>query len=141
MTAMLQRIHSFSLSLIPPGTVLIVHLVRHHFRPDLIILDVVAHFAGGFAIAWMAHILLKGMKARKEIPSETPSWLVYYVMIATVFVAGVLWEFMEWGLDTFLGTVTQFTIPETMGDLFMDVSGGLAFLLLLSILQRRDRRG
>lgn len=126
-----QRFKYLTLSLIPPTTVLVIHLIRYQIRPDLPILDVVAHFFGGLAIAWMGIILVRGLRDINDIPPETPHWLTDYAVLGTVFIAGVLWEFMEWGADTFLGTHSQFTIPETMGDLLMDFLGGLLFLLIV----------
>lgn len=127
------------LSLVPPTVVLFVHLFRQTYWPELWTLDPVAHFCGGFAIAWMAKILLDGFRKRKDIPVETPQWFTDYVILASPVFAGVLWEFMEWGMDTFFGTMMQFTIPETMSDLLLDFLGGCLFLLILLVLRRVRR--
>jgi len=129
-----SRLKNLTLSLVPPSTVLFVHLIRYQIRPDLPVLDVVAHFFGGFAIAWMGLILMKGLIARREIPEETPHWFKDYCILGTVALAGVAWEFYEWGSDSVFGTVMQFTIPETMNDLLMDMLGGMLFLLIVHIL-------
>jgi len=126
------KAYSFLLTaFIPPAVVLFTHLFRHGLWPELTYLDVVAHFAGGFAIAWMGMILIKGLRKTELIPTNTPHWFTDYTVLGTVLIAGVFWEFMEWGADTFLGTTTQFTIPETMGDLMMDFLGGLLFLIIV----------
>lgn len=125
-----SRLKNVMTSLAPPAFVLFAHLFRHKYWPELYVLDVVAHYLGGFAIAWMGTILVNGLRERGDVPEETPNWLLQYAVLGSVFIAGVLWEFMEWGADTFLGTMTQFSIPETMGDLFMDVFGGVTFLLM-----------
>lgn len=128
-------------SLLPPATVLAVHLVKYAFYPFPGTWDVGAHFVGGFSIAWMAHIFFGGLKARGVVP-VLPAWLNRYLLISSVFVAGVVWEFYEWASDSFLGTTTQFTIPETMGDLLMDVSGGALFLAILFVIGlNKNRRG
>jgi hypothetical protein len=123
-------------SLIPPAAVLFTHLFRYEIWPQLTALDVVAHFLGGFSIAWMGMILISGLRKRRDIPAETPHWFTDYAVFGTVLIAGVFWEFMEWGSDTFLASTTQFTIPETMNDLLMDTLGGALFIFIYAVRRR-----
>lgn len=141
---MYARLHLFFISLIPPIVVLVVHLVRYHFRPDLAVLDIVAHFCGGFAIAWMGYIFFSGLGRLGSISKETPLWLVEYAILGTVMLAGVIWEFYEWTSDHYFGAHMQFGLTDTMGDLLMDLSGGILFLLVTISVRAwvsKNRRG
>ena len=50
--------------------------------------------------------------------------LSFDVVVITI-AFGVLWEFMEWGTDTFFGLSTQPSLGDTMDDLLADSLGGL----------------
>jgi len=59
-------------------------------------------------------------------------------LIAWAVFAGVLWELFEWGFDYFIATPYRLHymqpgldgLDDTMGDLAMDILGGLVVALL-----------
>ena len=116
-------------SLLPPITVLLLQFSRMHFLPGHPELDYLAHFLGGASIAWMFTIIISYLKAKNLFPI-IPAWLNFYLLFTTVLLIGVGWEFMETIVEHYTGFPMQFTIPETMGDLAMDMFGGAIFLLL-----------
>lgn len=94
------------------------------------------HFAGGAAVAWISWMLWRRWESRGWIAERSPFLLKGLTVWGTVALIGIGWEFMELGFDTFLGTRMQFSIPETMGDLFMDLAGGLFIILFLQLARR-----
>ena len=91
-------------------------------------LDVLLHFAGGFWLAALFVFLLWGRHA-EEFP-RAPS-LSLLVLISLVSLGGVLWEFFEFGYDTFFALPSSLPIAQmgqrdTMEDLFLDILGALA---------------
>lgn len=118
-----------AIALLPPLVVLAIHIARVRFLPALWQADYLMHFLGGFAIAWMFTILANCLLVCGFL-KEVPRWLLYYAIWGTVALIGVGFEFFELLADRYFGTHMQFSIPETMGDLFMDLAGGLVFLII-----------
>lgn len=94
--------------------------------------DKVLHGLGGILIAHLFLRLLNGFCAAwwKKIPA------IYRVLlvVALVVLVGYLWEGYEFLSDYYRGTHYQLSNTDTMGDLFMDLAGGL-FASLLSLLR------
>jgi hypothetical protein len=122
---------------IPPATVLVVHLIRQYLLPEATEYDVVAHAVGGLSIAWMGIILWLRWSSHKWIPKDTPLALRFLTIWGFVALIGVFWEFMEWTCDYFLHTQMQPSLTDTMNDLFMDLLGGMIFLLLFRLWEKQ----
>ena len=118
-------------AILPPIGVLALFFLRILVWPRLGALDVVAHFLGGLSIAWMTLILWKRWTKHGWIPKTVPTWLRDYAVWGTVALVGIVWEFMETIMTVYVGIRMQLSIPETMGDLFMDLSGGFVFLAMI----------
>ncbi len=138
---MMKHIHQFlqdlSYALVPPLVVLILFACRIIVLPTRGELDILAHFLGGLSIAWMTIILWQRWTSHGWIAKKIPTWLRDYTVWGTVGLIGVAWEFMETVLTHYVGVRMQFSIPETMGDLFMDLSGGIVFLIFYRIFGRK----
>jgi hypothetical protein len=117
-------------ALVPPIAVLALHLLRHKYWPDEPNMDIVAHFLGGYAIAWMGVILWARWTQRGWLPTSIPGWLRLWAIWGTVALVGIFWEFHEWLADHFFHTVMQPSITDTMNDFLMDLGGGALFLAL-----------
>lgn len=130
-------VRDVAVALVPPIVVLSVHLFRHQIWPGLPQLDVLAHFLGGVAIAWTAMLLWRSWTAQGFIPSSCPWWLRDFTVWGTVAIAGIFWEFYEWTMDHYFFTVMQPSLTDTMHDFLMDLSGGLLFLVVYSLVSRK----
>jgi len=102
------------------------------------------HFLGGF---WLAMVFLyfnpdfkidpPGI-LRKQNPKfiKLPNYLIVGIMtLGFVILIGVLWEFFEFGYDVLISSKGYFAaaqqgVADTMSDLFFDLLGGLAFLII-----------
>jgi hypothetical protein len=127
-------------SVIPPAVVFFLFVLRIAFLPKSEELDMVAHFAGGFSIAWMAMILWQRWTMHGWIPRTVPLWIRNYAVWGSVALVGIFWEFLEFGLDLFLGWTAQPSVADTMNDFFMDLSGGVLFLILFSLFSIKKPR-
>lgn len=135
-----------AISMMPPFTVLILQMARVQFFPGHGELDNVAHFFGGFSIAWMFTIIVHALReqphllwGRAIIPSPTPTWLTDFTVWGTVALVGIAWEFFEFSMDVIYGFHMQPSLADTMGDLLFDLSGGLLFLLIYRLVIRVKR--
>lgn len=133
MKTLMKLATDIALSLIPPAAVFVLHVCRVIFLPRFYEGDMIMHFSGGVAIAWMGLILWNRFTSHGWIPNNNPWWLRDITIWGGVALAGVFWEFMETWSDMRGGTRMQFSIRETMGDLFLDLSGGLLFIAIYTI--------
>lgn len=53
------------------------------------------------------------------------SYSMAFVVIIFTMAVGVMWEFLEWLSDYFLGSTLQLSVDDTIKDLFVDTIGGL----------------
>ena len=88
-------------------------------------LDMVPHFLGGFWLGSMGIYLF--LRMNFELNSRA---FVFLILLALVSLGGVFWEFFEYGYDKIfaargLGPLAQIDIGDTMGDLFLDLLGGI----------------
>ena len=109
-------------------------------NPDFwLILGPIFHFLGGVL---MAILFLHFLETHGEFSSLRGKWLAVLVLtVSFAALAGVLWEFYEFGLDlVFLKTnvfhEAQPSLEDTMADLFLDLLGGL-FLGALYLWSRK----
>lgn len=100
-------------------------------------LDMLMHFLGGFWVAAAFITLNSKFKIKNlEFIAELPNCLIT-ILITISFVAliGVFWEFYEFLYDIFISSrgysgFLQLSAADTIGDLFFDLLGGLAFFVI-----------
>jgi len=102
--------------------------------------DVLLHFLGG-AWAAIAFFMLCGHLFDGRIFSNTwESSKILLLSISFAAFVGVLWEFHEFILSSVFGAYLQPSLPDTLGDLLMDILGGtvLGLLFLFSGSARKE---
>ena len=90
-------------------------------------LDIPMHFLGGIAITYFfGH----AYRAAAELDLlGRPSALLYVVTVfALTCSSTVFWEIAEFLSDRYLGSHMQKGLEDTLGDMFVGILGGLAFL-------------
>lgn len=96
-------------------------------------IDIPLHFLGG---VWVASIFLwlspeiKFSKPKFFVNKLSPFVINVLFIIAFTVLVGVLWEFFEFSLDILMvfrgySEIFQGDLVDTMGDLLMDILGGL----------------
>ena len=83
------------------------------------VLDIPMHFFGGVIVAWFFVAYVKS----EQHKMSRLAWLV--CIIGGTALVGVVWEFYEWAMDTFVFPETQFMggLNDTLFDLAMDLLG------------------
>ncbi len=90
--------------------------------------DIPLHFLGGVVAALFGAIYFKNQLENLNKFAA----LVFILGFAALI--GVLWEFFEWGVDAFLkAKINQATVSDTLGDLAIDLMGGLAVFWLYNL--------
>lgn len=95
------------------------------FYPAYPRFDIVTHFLGGMAAAIFFTIIFE-----RELLKTDLFFAALFILASTAF-AGVVWEFFEWWMDHYLMPmipnmrISQFSLNDTLGDLFVDMLGGL----------------
>ena len=107
--------------------------------------DIPMHFLGGF---WVAMVFLWLNLKFKILSDSLILQLPYYLITALItlsFVAliGVFWEFFEFLYDVFISSrgysgFMQLGAADMIGDLFFDLFGASAFLIIYRIFNRRQ---
>ena len=96
-------------------------------------IDKLMHLTGGLAVAWLALAFFAHHLDR------LPGFERFLIVVSTVALAGVLWEFAEY-LGQFFPTISHYLsggdLADTLGDLASDLFG--AFLVSLHLLWRRQ---
>lgn len=97
--------------------------------------DKFEHLLGGIVVAWFFSVFLN-----KEL-KLTSKFKAGIIIIATVCLVGVLWEFSEYLSSTYgplyAPIVTKHfyigDLADTLGDILSDLLGGLVFALLYTL--------
>ncbi len=100
--------------------------------------DVLMHFLGGGWIGYVFFLLLGPLFAENYHIREWAKLLI--IALSFVSFAGVLWEFFEFGVTELFGVYLQGSLPDTMGDLFVDLIGGLVVSLFILFISYRKNR-
>ncbi|MCX7616066.1 MAG: hypothetical protein N2Z68_01600 [Patescibacteria group bacterium] len=94
--------------------------------------DIPLHFLGG---GWGALLFFFffGSLFSEERGANHPWERVRILILAIAFASfvGVFWEFGEFILNQYFSVGMEQSIPDTMGDLFLDILGALTFGLFL----------
>lgn len=102
--------------------------VEQEFNSSVWWYDVLLHFLGGFVVAGSAYLFF-------GLERKTLSQFSVLFILASVFVAGVLWEIAQMmdNIPAFVGSVVGSTggLADTFKDMVMDMLGGTAFLFAI----------
>lgn len=107
-----------------PAAVLAIHALTLAFYEAWWPYDIPMHFLGGVSIAVGGAVCIASWKGASFLGS-VPGWFVVMFLVGLTMIFGVLWEFVEFGSDWILHTVNQQGLRDTMGDLAMDLLGGV----------------
>ena len=110
--------------------------------------DIPIHFAATGGVAAMLYLILAKADLLPDLHDDVVALNpTSVVLLSTAFgvTAGVVWEFYEWGVATFLPETTMIVgYTDTIGDLAWDTLGSVVAGLLLALWARRgygtDRR-
>ena len=94
--------------------------------PDV---DIIMHFAGGFAIAFFVSGCFRALP-RGEVNRSRVVLLELLLIGSLTVTAAVFWEFREFAYDQFLGGNRQVSLANTMQDLAMGIMGSGLFILI-----------
>ncbi len=101
-------------------------------------IDIPMHFLGGIVIAYFFHRASINGSQLKLLGKFHPTTHVLLVFFATC-TATVFWEFAEFINDRYFGGHAQAGLVDTLRDMLMGLSGGVA--LLLGLIPRLARHG
>ena len=127
-------IRDIGIAVIPPTIVVVLQYARVFLLPGQSGFDVLAHFLGGFAVAWMSMVILERWRRRKWITIR-PFIFRDYIVFSSVALIGVIWEFWEFIMQFLTGDMYQPSIADTMNDLFMDLCGAIVLIIAYRILR------
>ncbi|HYE59953.1 MAG TPA: hypothetical protein VEA18_02105, partial [Candidatus Kapabacteria bacterium] len=101
-------------------------------------LDIPMHFIGGVVTAWSG-CLAYGEYAKRGLLPKLPLPFFFFCLIGLVSFVGILWECYEFIHDTFFfrGNYFQPSIRDVMGDLILDLLGGMVLFLLYSMRNKK----
>lgn len=99
-------------------------------------MDWVVHAANTGALAAATYILLVRASILTQAQRNPSSEIVLQVAMVGVFL-GVLWEFYEWVVETFVDIRMQVGYVDTIADLAMDLTGSVVAGLALWQLARK----
>ena len=102
--------------------------------------DTIAHFTSGALVAFMAFIVIYVLDQYWDGLTMDIYVMAFFVII-TAMAMGVIWEFMEWASDLYLGTWAQRGNQDTMGDLFLDTLAAIIVAVGGVLLVKRGEMG
>jgi len=90
-------------------------------------LDMPTHFCGGISIAYLTSV---GVVRLAPLLGAIHPLLRAALAIGATAVAAIVWEFMEYLSDLFLGTHLNLGVRDTLSDLFFGLLGATFFVAL-----------
>lgn len=118
-----------------PALVYFLQLARQEWLYGMNQFDPIAHFFGGFAIAYSALVALKLTYPRVQVP--TSLWVMLLVLIGAF--VGILWEwyeFFRFRYDPSPLLANWPWWPDTLYDLFMD-SLGAGLYAVIAVMRKK----
>ena len=100
--------------------------------------DILMHFLGGGWVAYVFFLLFRSFFAENYHIREWGKLLI--IALSFVSFIGVLWEFFEFGVTEVFGVYLQGSLPDTMGDLCVDLIGGLVVSLFILFISYRKHK-
>ena len=113
-----------------PAMVFAAHVVisRARFYIAWPSIDIPMHLLGGVAIAFLLWRAAHGASRAGVTGMPNATGLAVMVLGLTC-AAAVIWECAEFLSDRYLGTRSQLSIADTLGDMVVGISGGVTFLI------------
>jgi len=110
------------------GTHILMSRVFHTYAawPDV---DIIMHFAGGFAIAFFVSGCFRALP-RGEVKRSRVVLLELLLIGSLTATIAVFWEFREFTNDQIFGTNSQISLANTMQDLAVGILGSGLFILV-----------
>ncbi len=124
-------------ALVPPVIVFLVEAAKLELIPEGLDWEPFVHLMGGLSIAWSAAILAARWQKRRIIPKDVPDWFLAYSFLGSAALIGVLWELFEFLMPDRNGWWQQLSLADTIGDLTLDLAGGLILVIFWSILRKQ----
>ncbi len=101
--------------------------------------DKLTHLVSSAAIAFIAFFIAIIAGQRGEIRLTTPTIVAF--ILTTTLAAGAIWEIAEFAIDQVFGTNLQLGNTDTMGDLIMDLIGGMIVAGFAAIILESEGEG
>lgn len=115
-----------TLKLLELGTLLAfcLHVAGHLYAWYVTVpfYDKALHVWGGFIVVWAAFAASQCIPWLWNWRSVTPRQVFFLALVLSLAV-GVVWEFVEYGMDSLFGTREQAGLDDTMQDLLADTAG------------------
>jgi len=110
------------------GTHLLMSRVFYTYAawPDV---DIIMHFAGGFAIAFFVSGCFRALP-REEVKRSRIVLLELLLIGSLTTTSAVFWEFREFANDLWFGTNSQVSLANTMQDLAVGIMGAGLLVLI-----------
>ncbi|PIT92379.1 MAG: hypothetical protein COU08_02645 [Candidatus Harrisonbacteria bacterium CG10_big_fil_rev_8_21_14_0_10_42_17] len=101
--------------------------------------DIVLHYIGGFFSAIFFFYIFGNTRCKQYANFLENKWVTLVLTVSFVALIGVLWEVFEFSFDHLIAArygidMSQLGLVDTMGDLVVDLLGGLAAGLLFVLL-------
>jgi len=96
-------------------------------------IDKPIHFVCGSALSLGLIILVKNLESSQLIRKQRTITKLYIIFTAIITIV-VLWEFMEFALDTFFKTTFQDSLHDTMTDMLLGTIGGIFTLMFYNVI-------
>lgn len=93
-------------------------------------LDMPTHFAGGAAIAYVVDVAARLIGARL---GRVHAAVRALLSVGTAAIAAIVWEFLEFGSDLYLGSHLNLGVSDTLSDLFFGLLGATVCAIALFI--------
>jgi len=95
-------------------------------------IDIPMHILGGFVVAYSFTLILTFLDSKKLM--KIKSKLVYFfIILSSVALITVFWEFYEFILTYFFNLGMQGTLVDTMCDLFLGLLGAMFLFIFKKI--------
>jgi uncharacterized membrane protein YjdF len=97
--------------------------------------DKIAHFVSSITISVLGFVLVLLVDRYSSLQLTRPM-IIFFIVIFTMAL-GAFWEIYEYLFDTFLGTVLQHGLDDTMIDLIFDLFGAIIIAAVGNFYLRR----
>lgn len=102
--------------------------------------DKFVHFQSGLLLSVTGFVLVYTLNETKTASLDlSPGFVAFFAVVFSLAI-GAVWEIAEFAMDTFLHTVWQASIADTMWDLIADGSGALVVSIIGYFWMYRHRR-
>jgi hypothetical protein len=86
-------------------------------------LDMPTHYLGGITITYF---FLTAVRNSERLIGSTPRIIQFLLAVGLTAITAVVWEFLEYLSDYFLGTHINLGVKDTLCDLFLGLLGSIS---------------